>query len=237
MAGSTFLVLTNKLLRRLNEVELTDSAFSSAKNVHSAAKDCIVAAISEVNTRESQWPWNVRQGSATVSNGTQMVVFDTPDVTPNWDSFRLFGTPSFPLKPVSEEEWYAYHRSIDVDSVANGGRQNPRFVFPTTGGFGVTPMPEKPYTINYEYYRAPLDLVAYDDTSDIPTVWDYVVINMALKHYYMYKDNTEQASYWSGQAEAGFKIMRNALVNRPDAVWSNMVNFGGTNWTSNYTRF
>lgn len=236
MAGSTFLGLTNKLLRRLNAVELTETNFASAKGEPAMAKDAIIASVAEINTREFQWSWNKQTGSASASPGTQLFTFPNANAVPNWDTFRIVGTidvGSNQLSPISEEEWYKYYRKIDVDG---GSLRAPTFVFPTTGGFGVSPMPDQTYNIQYEYYSIPDEMFEYDDECVIPNVWDYVIINMALKHFYMYKDNTEQAGFWVSQAEGSFKTMRNSLVNRPDAVWSTVVNHGGQNWSVDYAK-
>lgn len=242
MAGSTFLVLTNKLLRRLNEVQLTDTSFASARNVQAMAKDAIIAAIAEINTREYQWPWNKAEGTVIANNDAYEFTWPTDTTVPLWDSFKITGVPadaivSSYLIPISQEEWLKEYRQLDVDSIPDGGKDKPVFVFPIVGGFGVSPMPNKAYTITYEYYTVPNELVAQDDTTNIPTSYDYVLINFALKHYYMYKDNTQQATYWSQEAEATFKqIKYRQATNHPDAAWTNMVNYGGQPWKSNYAK-
>ncbi|AXP07709.1 hypothetical protein SmphiM6_17 [Sinorhizobium phage phiM6] len=242
MAGSTFLVLTNKLLRRLNEVQLTDTSFASARNVQAMAKDAVLAAIAEINIREYQWPWNKTQGTAVANVGTTEFTWATDTAVPLWDSFKITGVPadaivSSYLAPITQEQWFKEFRQIDVDSIPDGGKEKPRFIYPTVGGFGVTPMPEQAYTITYEYYTIPTELVTNDETCSIPSAYDYVIINFALKHYYMYKDNTQQATVWSQEAETTFKQMKyRTATNRPDAAWSNVVNFGGMNWKSDYTQ-
>ncbi len=45
--ATTFLTLTNELLRRLNEVTLTTDTFAGAKNVQAIAKDSINSSIRE----------------------------------------------------------------------------------------------------------------------------------------------------------------------------------------------
>lgn len=263
--GSTFLSLTNKVLKRLNEVELTSSNFASARNVGAAAKDSVVAAIAEINTREWQWPWNKQDGRGRVSNGIQELQFGTvepvgmdpepvnipveADCVPDWYSFKLIGTlsedppgtwnivspPSEPLVYVPREQWYAWGREDDGNSVATGGRGVPRFVFPYAGGgYGVTPMPNGDYILGYEMYITPAELVAYGDTCSIPTVWDYVIVNMALRFFYMFKDNQEGAAYWGDQADKTFARMRYAVINRPDSVYSYMNNFGTGQYLANW---
>lgn len=241
MAGSTFLVLTNKLLRRLNEVQLTETSFADARNVQAMAKDAIVAAIAEINTKESQWPWNKQTGTAVASTATSEFNWSADPAVPFWYSFRIVGVPgsaieSSPLGNISQEEYFKYFRQLDLDSIPNGGLQTPKYVYPIVGGFGVTPRPDQNYTISYEYYTIPADLDAFNDQCAIPTAFDYVIVNFALKHYYMYKDNTQQAQVWSAEANNTFHQMRAYAVDRPDSAWSNMINYGGNKWNSDYTK-
>lgn len=241
MAGSTFLDLTNKLLRRLNEVQLTMTSFAQARNVQAMAKDAIIAAVSEINVREAQWPWNKLQGTATANTGTNEFTWPLDPSIPSWFSFKIVGVPadaieSNTLTPITQEEYFKYLRQIDLDSIPNGGLQMPKYVYPTVGGFGVTPMPNKPYDLTYEYYGVPVPMDLYSDLCVIPTAFDYVIINFALKHYYMYKDNSEQASMWDRAADKSLADIRNYAVNRPDYMWSNMVNYGGMRWAQDYTK-
>lgn len=238
MAGSTFLALTNKLLRRLNEVELTDSTFASARNVGAAAKDCIIAAIAEINSSEYQWEWNTNTETVNVVLGQVVYQFPTDDTVPDWNTFTLTASDDNPpqtMKYLTSEEYYKYYRQNDLqqtDEITGAGSGWPKFMFPVPGGFGVSPVPDKAYTMTYSYYKVPPELVLSTDTTNIPTVWDYVILNMALKHYSMYKDNTEQAGFWVNESNKSFSKMVNSLVNRDDYVWSNMSNFGGQKWSS-----
>ena len=53
---ATFLDLTNRALRRLNEVELSSSDFSSARGIQASAKDAINSAILDLNRQQFEWP-------------------------------------------------------------------------------------------------------------------------------------------------------------------------------------
>ena len=54
---STFINLTNELLRRLNEVQIDESSFASAKNVQALAKDAINSAIRQTLQDAQEWPF------------------------------------------------------------------------------------------------------------------------------------------------------------------------------------
>ena len=53
--ATTYLQLTNELLRELNEVVLTSSNFSAAIGIQAHAKDCINRAYNDIVMAEPQW--------------------------------------------------------------------------------------------------------------------------------------------------------------------------------------
>ena len=55
--ATTFLQLTNELLREMNEVVLTSSTFSSAVGIQAHSKDCINRAYLDIVNEEPQWPF------------------------------------------------------------------------------------------------------------------------------------------------------------------------------------
>jgi hypothetical protein len=196
------------------------------------AKDAIIAAVAEINVKETGWTWLKASGTANATTSTYEFSWPTDTTIPNWNSFKITGVPADSITTeallyITEEEFLKYLRSEHVDSIPDGGQRKPKYVYPIVGGFGVTPMPEQDYTITYEYFTAPTEMSANDDTCVIPTLYDYIIINFALKHYYMYKDNTQQATYWEKQADRSFADLRNTLIKRDDNAWSNMINFGG----------
>ena len=55
---TTYINLCNLVLRRLNEVEIDESRFSSARGVQSLAKDAVKNAIAKINQSEYSWNFN-----------------------------------------------------------------------------------------------------------------------------------------------------------------------------------
>ena len=66
---STFLDLTNRVLRRLNEVELTSGDFTSARGIQAAAKDGINSAVFDLNRQQFTWPFNAAEELTTLVIG------------------------------------------------------------------------------------------------------------------------------------------------------------------------
>ena len=55
--ATTYLDLTNELLRELNEVVLTSAKFSSAVGVQKHAQDALNRAYWDIVNQEPQWPF------------------------------------------------------------------------------------------------------------------------------------------------------------------------------------
>jgi len=67
--AETYLTLTNKVLARLNEVELTNSTITSARGKQKQAKTAINEAVRYINQREFNYPFNHATESKTLTAG------------------------------------------------------------------------------------------------------------------------------------------------------------------------
>jgi hypothetical protein len=86
----TYLDLTNRVLKALNEVVLTSSTFASATGFHADVKDAINVAIVDVYTEEqNEWPFAWAEVTLPTVIGTQKYTLDSTVTTVDWDSFRL----------------------------------------------------------------------------------------------------------------------------------------------------
>lgn len=241
---STYLELTNMLLRKLLDTELTSSNFASATSTQATAKDCIREAVQEIYQEETNWPFRYRTGSQTLSIGVEQYALPTSTGdevnSVDWKSFRIqesssLGVSTTPLEYISHDEWKRWLRPADEDS-ETVGRQMPKFVYLTPGAtagnylrFGVSPSPDQAYTVLFDYSAIYPAFSAYSDDPGIPSRFDYVIIDMALKRFYMFKDNSEQAAYWAGEAKKGLAVMRRNLMPKKDYMRSSVVNFGRRN--------
>ncbi len=238
MANSTYLELTNELLRRLLETELTSTEFPSARSTQATAKDCIRASISEISAKEREWPFNYTTGTETLVIGTIEYDFPTDYKMVDWESFYIeksdaLGTLTTPLKQTSRDSWLQNYRVNDLNA-GSDGVDIPMYVFDSSVGrvksFGVTPSPDKAYVLKYEYYAKDTELSLYDDETNIPKEFNYVILNGALKHFYMFKDNTEQANIWTNEFDKSLNQMRHILIPKKDDMVDTRVNYGGMNW-------
>jgi len=118
------------------------------------------------------------------------------------------------------EEW-----SDDYDA-GNTGRAVPDFVFPSHGnGFGVSPSPDKAYTVRFRYYQNYSDLTAATDVTRIPESFDTVIVDGAIYHLYMFKDNLEAASAAFTAFQQGIKDLQTLYINNYQYISDTRVKF------------
>ncbi len=228
---TNYLDLTNKLLVRLRENKIEQTDFLLAKNVQELAKDAINAAIAMINLRETEWPFNANAtlGSQTLTIDQEEYSFPANTKEVDWGSFHLvksdvLGNSGRHLEFISREQRNRYLKDMDDVSTPDG-RGSPIYVFSKQSlGFGISPSPDAAYTVTFEYWLYPTALVNYDDQPAIPALYDEVILQGALYHFYMSRDNSEQAS----KAEAKFDVlvdqMRTVLINKTDRMESTLIN-------------
>lgn len=210
---TTFMSLSNKLLRRLNEVEISQSDFLSVRGVQALAKDAINASIAEINNQQVEWSFNYDTGSQLLTVGTNLYDFPADLKKVDWNSFRIekddaLDTNTKHLSFISKDTWEDWAKDKDLDA-GTDGVNIPAFVFKGNGfQFGVTPSPVEAYTVLFDYYLNFTELSAYSDTSTVPSNYDEVLIQGALYHFWQFRDDDVKAD----KAEAKFKKMLAAMI-------------------------
>lgn len=226
--ATTYLALTNRLLRRINEVEIESSDFAATRGVQALAKDAINAAVNDINSEEFEWPFNAAIYTQVLTAGTEEYNFPITLKIPKWDSFHLvkddaLGTNGQPLLFISRDARNRYLKNDD-DNAGVDGRNAPIYVFEKQGfGFGVSPSPDEAYTVTYEYFIQPVQLSAYTDTSTIPEYYDEAIIQGGLYHMYMFRDNSEQADRAASKFKREISRMRTILNNKEDRIRSTLI--------------
>ena len=87
--AETFLTLTNKVITKLNEVELTSANFSSARGVQTQAKNAVNEAIRYINQREHNYPFNHATATQTLTAGVVSYSLPSSTKTVDYNTFRL----------------------------------------------------------------------------------------------------------------------------------------------------
>jgi len=225
---STFLNLTNELLRRLNEVQIDASSFDSVKNVQALAKDAINSAIREMLQDAQEWPFTLVTYEHTLSAGTNTYSFPADYSKADWDTFyikQLSSENNTPqkLELTTYDQYISNYRSIE-DTSGEDGRTSPRYVYMTHDTkFGVSPVPNAAYVVEYRYWKYPADLVLQDDASIIPDRFKHVVIDGAMMYMMLFRSNEQSASLHSQKFEDGIKTMRRLVMDQPVNVTSTVI--------------
>ena len=104
---ATYINLVNELLRRLNEVEISEIDFATTKNVQSLAKDSINSSIREILQEAQEWPFTLVTYEQTLTVGTKTYDFPADYSKADWESFYLKNTNTTDqgvLRPLSYEQ-------------------------------------------------------------------------------------------------------------------------------------
>jgi hypothetical protein len=214
-----YLELSNEVCRRLNEPELTSSNFSSSTGFYSQIKDSINSAIRDINQMHFNWPFNHNTDDITMTAGelryplpenAKYVDFDTVRIQRN----TTLGVGSaLHLKQMSYDEYIDRYIDQEYETDTTNGTVPEYVVRSQDGDIIFAPMPDKAYTAEYEYFMFPADLNTYDDVPTIPYRFKHVIVDGAMYHAYMFRDNLESASLALRKFEQGTKHMRTLLVN------------------------
>ena len=227
---TTFIDLCNQTLRRLNEVEIAEADFGSVRGIQALVKDAVKASVARINQAEYGWPFNAAEETDTLVAGQTEYTWPQYFKTADWNTFQIqengsLNTGFKTLKLIDVDEWYSDHRDADYTAGA-AGRSVPEFVFAAHGnGYGITPSPNKAYTIKFRYYLNYTDITNATDTTRIPDSYDSVLIDGALYHMYMFKDNLEAAQGTYASFEKGIKDLQTLYINTQVYIRDTRIKF------------
>ncbi len=233
---ATYVTLVNELLRRLNEVTLdaNGEGFDSVRNVQALAKDAINNSIRLIVQDGQEWPFLKTTQTQTLTAGTKQYSFPNDYSSTDWDTFylkKLTSKDNAPmrLRPISYDDYIQNHRSIDDTGDLTNGDGAPIYVYQTLEEkFGVTPVPDAAYQIEYVYWSFPTELTNYNDTVIIPERFKHVVIDGAMMFMMRFRSNEQSAAMHQNNFEDGIKAMRRVLVDDILVVRSTVIERSGT---------
>ena len=228
---ATYVTLVNQLLTRLNEVTLatTGEGFASVRNVQALAKQAINNSIRNILQTGQEWPFLKTTYTQTLTAGTRIYDFPADFATVDWDTFYIkelgsaSNTPSY-LPTISFEEYTQRYRGLDDQGDSGSGISAPQRVYQTyESKFGVTPVPNDAYQIEYVYWTFPADLSAYDDVSVIPERFNHVVVDGAMMYMMRFRSNDQSAAIHQQTFQDGIRSMRRILMDDPLDIRSTVV--------------
>ena len=241
--ATTYLTLSNEVLRELNEVQLTSSNFSDAVGIQAFVKESINRSLNDIANEEPQLPFFAAAASggtdpfygnvtvATVAgtrwyvlkSGSSSITTDYSSI--DWDDFYIttisVSGESAPyvsrgLKFITLTDWRRYLRdSENADDADTQVYAEPKYVIrsPDHRKFGLSPIPDKVYNIHFYAYTIPTALSAHGDAIVLPD--QYAPIISAKTRYYVhqFKDNLQQAAFAMEDYKKGMRHMKSNLIN------------------------
>jgi len=214
-----YLSLTNEVCRRLNETELTSVNFATANGFYSQVKDAINSAIRDINQKHFSWPFNHNTDDITLTAGELRYPLPENAKYTDFNTVRILRNASLDLNEARRLKQMSYDEYVDRFIDQEGETDTTKGTVPEyivrsqDGDLIVAPMPDKAYTIEYEFFMIPADL---EDNGDVPTIpfrFKHVIVDGAMYHSYMFRDNLESATLSLRKFEDGLKQMRTLLVN------------------------
>ena len=241
--ATTFLTITNDVLRELNEIELTSATFSGATGIQSFVKNSINKSLKDIANEEPQLPFfavaasgttDPFYGNVTVATtaGTRWYLLkaDSSNIISDyasidWDDFYIttinVSGESAPfvskgLKFLTLDEWTRYYRDSENEDDANTAAYGePKFVIrsPDHRKFGLSPIPDKVYNVHFYAYNAPTALSAHGDEIVLPDQYANVVTARARYYVWQFKESPQQAAFALDDYKKGIRQMKSNLIN------------------------
>lgn len=214
-----FLSLVNDVALRVNETQLTADNFATAAGFYPQLKEAVNSSIRHINQAHFFWPFNHNNEEITLEAGTSRYALVENAKYTDFNSFRLKRDTDLNVGQGKKLQQLSYSEYLDLyvdqeyetDSTKGGV---PRYVVRTPDGeFVSVPMPDKAYELQYEYYMDPVTLELSTDIPTVPERFRHVIIDGAMYHVYMFRDNVEMAGMAQNKFENGVKQMRTLLVN------------------------
>lgn len=209
---------------------MTADGFATASGVQALVKDAVISAIARINQMEFEWPFNAAEETDIMVVGQEEYTWPTYFKAVDWNTFQIqastdLGTNFSTLRFIERDEWYKNHRDDD-DTSGTTGRSAPLYVFPAHGsGYGVSPSPDKTYSIKFRYYLNYTDITAHGDVTRIPASYDNVLVDGALYQMYQFKDNIEAAQLALMTFERGVKDLQGLYINTYQSVTDTRIAF------------
>ena len=241
--ATTYLEITNEVLRELNEVPLTSSNFANAKGLQAFVKDTVNKAIFDIANEEPQLPFfsaglsgatDPFYGNVTVAttagtrwyllkSGSSSITTDYASI--DWDDFYLttinVSGESAPfvsqgLKFLNLADWKRYYRdSENSDDASTQAYGEPKYVIksPDNRKFGLSPIPDKVYNVHFYAFEKPTALSAHGDTVVLPEQYTNVITSRVRYYVWQFKESPQQAAFALDDYRRAMKSMKSNLLN------------------------
>jgi hypothetical protein len=170
-----------------------------------------------------------QQGQYTIKDGSYY--FHTADIGQNIlinyivaaNSIINVNTASH-LYYMDYDRWRENRLQADLNDFARGSFSKPESVFKTQqmGEIGFTPVPDKIYIIDFEYWVDSPDLNDPTDVPIVPERFFQVILDGAQKYCYEFREDAPMAASADKRFVAGIARMRIELINRDTTMSAGM---------------
>ena len=214
-----YLGLVNDVCGRVNETQLTSGNFASAEGFYSSAKEAVNSSIRDLNQQAFQWPFNHTDYDETLVAGTSRYAYQADAKSVDFDTFRIrrdaaLGNTTVHLQFIDYDEYVQKFIDAEYDTTNTSIREVPRYVFRAPNQeYGVYPVPDKAYTLSYEYYALPTDLSASTDVPSAPIAFRHIIVDGAMYYAYHFRGDTETADRLQAKFINGIERMRTIYIN------------------------
>lgn len=222
-----FLSLVNEVGARLNEVQLTSANFATASGFYSDMKNAVNAAIRDINHDQYNYPFNHNTIEVYLEAGIARYPLPENAKLVDYETVRILRDDTLNvqtsiLKRIQYEEYINKYLDDEINTNVTG--EVPKYIAKTQSNeFVIAPKPDKEYTLELEYFMHPADLVLFDDVPTIPEQFKHVIIDGAMYHAYMFRDNVQSAQLSEQKFNDGVKSLRSLLVNNYVHVYDTRV--------------
>lgn len=212
-----YLDITNEVLARFNEVELTSANFGSSRGFQTQCKNAVNDAINYIFQREFSWSFSHAEQNETLVADTTRYTIGSNVYHVDYETFRIekddaLGTAGVTLKELDYKEYV--DKYIDQESTSDVGGV-PVYVFRTPdNNYGLYPYPDKAYSLKYDAYVKPTQLSAATDAPTIPEQFRQVIVDGATAYGYQYRGEAQQYGINFARFEEGIKHMQSLFINR-----------------------
>lgn len=150
-------------------------------------------------TSSTQFTFTVSSSAVTPATGTIKVVL------PNKNQYLKF----MDIDAYRQEGYQARDNNTFISTEYELPK---RVVRKSDNNFIISPKPDRVYTVQYEAFSLPTELVDYDDVPVIPEVWRNIITDAALWNVYMFRDNVEEAALAENKFDKSLEDMARVLI-------------------------
>lgn len=223
----TYIDVINAVLRDTNEVPLTPTNFKNARGFHAFIKEAVNRALMDMVNETTEWPWlanvpmdvGVSAHSNEIETQRRQAIYEFPEdvMEVDWDSFVLTdmrGREANPLGPISYEEWAHFGHGDVLSNRTNEDINKPSLIYKTKDGkgFGLSPVPDGAYRIQYISWKSPALLKEPTDSLPFPDRFYTVLVHRARYYAWMFRENVDQARLARDDYSGGVSSMKRALI-------------------------